>query len=186
MRCVNAITFLLLFAVSTGTIRGEVIDSSAHGFTLKNTVTIAATPNDVYRHLVANIGRWWNPAHTFSGASQNLSIEDKANGCWCEKLEGGGSVRHLVVVYAEPGKTLRLAGALGPLQTMAVAGSMTWSLSKADSGTKVELTYTVGGYRPEGLQSLAPPVDRVLSNQLTRLKNYIETGKPEGAAPKDK
>jgi hypothetical protein len=99
-------------------------------------------------------------------------------------LEGGGSVRHLVVVYAEPGKTLRMAGALGPLQSMAVAGSLTWSLSKADNGTKAELTYTVGGYSPGGLQSLAAPVDKVLLNQLTRLKNYVETGKPEEESQK--
>ena len=87
-------------------------------------------------------------------------------------------VKHLDVVFAEPGKFLRMRGALGPLQAMAVTGSLTWKLTKMSSGTEVELTYAVGGYRPGGLQVLAPAVDRVLFSQLTRLKNFIEKGKP--------
>jgi len=76
-------------------VRAEVKDSSAIGFTIQDTVIIAANPNDVYHSLVADVGRWWNSAHTFSGDANNLSIEDKAGGCFCEKLENGGSVRHL-------------------------------------------------------------------------------------------
>jgi hypothetical protein len=170
-----AIALSLLYL---GTARADVIDSSAHGFTVKNTTHIGANADDVYRHLL-EVGKWWNPSHTFSGNSENLSIETTANGCFCEKLEGGGTVRHLVVVFAAPGKTLRMAGALGPLQSMAVSGSLTWSLSKAENGTTLELMYTVGGYRPGGLQSLAPIVDKVLLNQLLRLKSYVERGTPD-------
>jgi hypothetical protein len=36
-----------------------------------------------------------------------------------------GGVRHMQVVYVDPGKTLRMIGGLGPLQSMAATGSMT-------------------------------------------------------------
>ena len=57
---------------------------------------------------------------------------------------------------------------------MAVTGSMTWSLSRTDIGTNVKVIYTIGGYRPGGLQKMAPLVDKVMGEQLKRLKDYIE------------
>ena len=129
---------------------------------------------DVYNSIVEDVGLWWDSAHTFSGNAENLSIDDKAGGCFCEKLENGGSVRHLEVVFVEPGKTLRMIGGLGPLQSMAVIGSMTWSLSQTEIGTNVKVTYCIGGYRTGGLQKMAPLVDKVIFEQLTRLKVYMK------------
>ena len=88
-------------------------------------------------------------------------------------------MRHLTVIMASPGKELRLSGALGPLQEDGLAGSMSWKLSEAGGSTKVELRYSVGGYRPGGLRSLAAPVDSVVHDQLMRLKSHVETGRPE-------
>lgn len=85
------------------------------------------------------------------------------------------------VVYVDPGKNLRMIGGLGPFQSMAVTGSMTIELSPAGTGTKLELTYAVTGYAPGGMATFAPPVDSVLTQQFTRLKNYVEHGDP---APK--
>jgi uncharacterized protein YndB with AHSA1/START domain len=154
----------------------DVVDSAANGFTVKTTLTVQATPEDVYKRLVHDVGEWWNSQHTFSGDAHNLSIDDKAGGCFCEKLANGGSVRHLEVVYAAPGKALTLIGALGPLQSLAAAGSMQIKLSPADGGTKLEVTYAIGGYSAAGLNTWAPPVDKVLAEQFTRLKNYVEHG----------
>jgi uncharacterized protein YndB with AHSA1/START domain len=167
-------------AASASAPRAEVLDSSAGGFTVKNTVTIAATPEDAYRQLTTKVGQWWNPEHTYSGESQNLSIDAWAGGCFCEKLPVQGSVRHMVVVFASPGKMLRMTGGLGPLQGLAVSGSLTFQLTAVDKVTKVEMSYTVGGYRPGGLQDLAPVVDGMLREQLERLKNYIEKGRAQG------
>src|SRR5919201_3470532 len=130
------LTQALLFA--------EVTDSTANGFTIKITTSIHAAPADVYRRLL-RVGEWWNSAHTFSGAAENLSIEERAGGCFCEKWPNGG-VRHMQVFFLQPGKMLRLYGGLGPLQGMAATGPMTFNLSPADGGTKLELTYTVTGY----------------------------------------
>lgn len=182
-RMLSLPAFLLLSFIWLNPARAGVLDSSAVGFTVKNVVPVSGTPEDIYRHIVKDVGLWWNSAHTFSKNSKNLSIDDNANACFCEKLENGGNVRHLDVIYAQPGKVLRMRGALGPLQSMAVTGSMTWSLAKTDSGTSVEVIYTVCGYRPGGMQSWASPVDGVLREQMLRLKSFCETGKPEPAVP---
>jgi uncharacterized protein YndB with AHSA1/START domain len=155
-----------------------VVDASASGFTVRTTVAIRAAPGDVYQRLVRNIGDWWNASHTFSGNAHNLSIEEKTMGCFCERLPGGGGVRLMEVVYVAPGKTLRLSGALGPLQAIAASGSMMIELSAVEGGTKLEVTYAVAGYLPAGMNTWAAPVDGVLEEQFTRLKNYVETGDP--------
>ncbi len=95
--------------------KADVVDSAANGFTLKLVLNIQAAPDEVYRSLLRPAD-WWNPQHTFSGDAHNLSIEPKPLGCFCEKLTDGGGVRHMEVVYLQPGKTLRMLGALGPLQ----------------------------------------------------------------------
>jgi len=176
-----ALLAAVIFALLPAQAAAAVADSSANGFTLKIAVTIQAAPDEVYRRLVHNVGDWWNSEHTFSGDAHNLSIEEKATGCFCEKLPNGGAVRHLEVVNVAPGKTLVLTGGLGPLQSMAVTGNMSFQLSAASGGTKLDVTYAVVGYLPAGMNALAGPVDTVLAEQITRLKNYVERGNP---APK--
>ncbi len=163
----------------------EVVDSGANGFTIKITAAVHASPADVYKKLVNNVGDWWNPRHTFSGDAHNLSIEEKAGGCFCEKLPSGG-VRHMEVIFFLPGKTLRLSGGLGPLQGVGASGALTFVLTPDAGGTKLEVTYAVNGYLAKGMNTWAAPVDGVLGEQVTRLKNYIETGNPAGAATQEK
>jgi hypothetical protein len=173
---------LVLAVLGPGAAAGKVQDAAAGGFTLKQTYNVAATPEEAYRRFL-RIGEWWNSQHTFSGDAHNLSIEEKPMGCFCEKLSGGGAVRHLELVYLAPGKLLRFSGGLGPLGAMAVAGTFTVQFTAADGGTRIDVTYAVGGYAPTGLDALAPAVDTVLTEQLTRFKNYVEHGNPV-AAPK--
>ena len=156
----------------------EVTDSSANGFTDKVTINIQAAPEEAYRKLVRNIGDWWDGSHSFSGNSHNLSIEERPGGCFCEKLPDGGGVRHMEVVNFSPGKQLVMSGGLGPLQALAATGSMTIRFTPSDGGTKLEVVYTVGGYLPAGMSTLAAPVDGVLKLQFGRLKNFVEHGDP--------
>jgi len=160
----------------------EVLDAAANGFTVKQTLTIKAAPDDVYRRLV-KVGDWWDPAHTYSHDTHNLSIEAKPQGCFCEKWPGGG-VRHMEVVFAETGKRLVMLGALGPGISLAMTGSLSIELTAAEGGTKLELTYAVVGYLVKGVNTWGPIYDRVLGEQFTRLKNYIETGDPAPKASK--
>ena len=82
------------------------------------------------------------------------------------------------VVYVAPTKTIVLHGTLGPLQPMAAAGSMQIQLTAAEGGTKLEVTYTIGGYLAAGMNTWAAPVDGVLKAQFLRLKSLIEHGDP--------
>jgi uncharacterized protein YndB with AHSA1/START domain len=170
-----AATAILLFP---GWAFAEIADSSTDGFTVKTSVTIQASPTEVYRRLVHNVGDWWNPQHTFSGDAHNLTIEEKPMGCFCETLPDQGAVRHMEVLRFTPGKTLVLSGAIGPLQSLAAAATMTIQLSPGDTGTKLEVTYAVAGYLPAGMNNWAAPVDSVVDEQFTRLKNYVEHGTP--------
>ena len=170
---------LLTAASALASLHAEVADSAANGFTVKQTWTIQAAPDAVYQGFVHKIGDWWNSAHTFSGDAHNLTIDPKATGCFCEKIpKAQGTVRHLEVVFLLPGKLIRFTGGMGPLQSMAVNGAMTVQFSPASDGaaTKLDLTYAVGGYMNQGLNTMAPNVDMMLMEQFGRLKSYLETG----------
>ena len=167
------LTPLILVLAVAGPVAAEVKSVVPNGFELASVVTIAAPADRVYSAL-GEVGRWWDPSHTFSRDAANLSMELHAGGCFCERLKDGGSVQHLEVVYASPGQGLRLRGALGPLQTEGVDGTLSLTLKPGEGGTTVTLSYVVGGYIRGGMEPWAPRVDRVLEEQLQRLKSFVE------------
>jgi uncharacterized protein YndB with AHSA1/START domain len=175
---VKAFIFALSFAVGTVGARAEVLDSQAGGFTVRQTVSINAPAAKVWPALTKP-GLWWDPAHTYSNDAKNLALDLRTGGAWTERLPDGGGVTHLTVVYLAPLKVLRLEGALGPLQSMGVAGHLTYVLAQKDGATTLTATYDVGGHAPGGLDKLAAPVDGVLGGQIQRLKREVETGKPD-------
>ena len=67
---------------------------------------------------------------------------------------------------------------MGPLMFSGTSGHLIWKLDEQDGHTVLTQTYYVGGYFQGGLDKLAPAVDDVLAEQLSRLKLYVETGKP--------
>jgi hypothetical protein len=170
---------LALIAALVTQVEAKVADSSPGGFTIKHTMEVEAPPAGAFHALVEKIGAWWDPQHTYSGSSANLSIDARPNGCFCEKLRSNGGIAHMTVVYAEPGRIVRLSGGLGPLQAYAVSGAMTVQFSEVANRTLVDFTYTVGGYVPQGLDKLAPIVDKVLVEQMGRFERFVKSGKPE-------
>jgi len=173
---VNSAFLFAALLLAPALAQAEVVDSSASGFTVRTTLAIPAPPADVYRKFIRNIGEWWSPDHTYSSDSHNLSIEERAAGCFCEKLPNGGGVRHMEVVNLAPGKSVTLSGALGPLQALAVTGTMTVQFAPSEGGTKLTVTYAAAGYFPAGMNTFASPVDAVVAEQFTRLKNYVLRG----------
>ena len=167
----------LLAAALAAPAAAEVVDAQANGFEVSRTVKIAAPPARVYAAM-ALVGRWWSPVHSWSGDARNMTLVAKAGGCFCERLKSGGSVQHMTVIYADPGRMLRLRGALGPMQSMALDGVLSWSIKPTPEGSEVVQTYAVAGYLKGGAQALAPAVDGVLGEQLGRLKAFVETGRP--------
>jgi Polyketide cyclase / dehydrase and lipid transport len=158
----------------------EVVSIGASGFEVHESVHSSAPASAAYAALI-NPSRWWNGEHTFSGSAANLTLDARAGGCWCESLPDGGSVEHLHVVYASPGKVLRLRGALGPFQGMPVDGVMTITVKAATDGSDIVMTYAVGGYSKDGFEALAKAADGVLEEQLTRLKKLLDA--QQGKAP---
>lgn len=154
----------------------EVTSSSDSGFVSEHRLILKGSPQTVYQALTKDINLWWDAEHSYSGQAKNFSLEAIPGGCFCEKIPGGG-VEHMRVVYADPGKQLRLSGGLGPLQEMAVVGSMDFKLVGRKGGTtELIYRYSVGGYVPGGLAPLAGPVDQVQLDQLKRLQSYLTKG----------
>ena len=147
----------------------EVVQSSDTGFTVSQKLTVAAPPAKVWAALIQP-KLWWEGTHTYSGDADNLSLDLRPGGCWCEKIATGG-VEHMRVVNVAAPALLRMTGALGPLQAMPVTAVMTVTLKAAGTGTEMTLSYAVGG---AGLAPLAPAVDDVLALQWARLKTAAE------------
>ena len=162
MKIIAAVVIALAPAVA----QGEVVSSSDHGFVIRNSVDVAMAPAAAYQRF-ARPAAWWSPSHTYSGDASNLSMELKPGGCFCEKLAGGG-VEHLRVSHANAGKRLILTGGLGPLLFEAVGGTMDVRFAPAGTGTRVTLEYKVSGFPTGGADKLAPAVDGMLAEQLSR------------------
>jgi hypothetical protein len=161
----------LLFGASAS---AEVQSVGANGFEVRESVHSAASPDKAFSALLQP-ATWWSSDHTFSGNSANLSLDARVGGCWCERLPDGGSVEHAHVIYFSPGKVLRLRGALGPFQQLAVDGVLTWTIKAATTGTDVTVTYVIGGYSKDGFESLSKAADHVLGDQLERLRKLIDS-----------
>jgi hypothetical protein len=174
----------LLVAAGIGQISheaaAEVTAVDSEGFEVREQIHVSAAPAAVYAALITP-ARWWDSQHTYSGNAANLTLDAKAGGCWCERLADGGSVLHLIVGYAAPGKGLRLRGGLGPLQAMGIEGALSFSLKGGNDATDLTVTYAVGGYAKEGFDNLSKAVDGVLGEQVARLHRLIETGAPDSA-----
>jgi len=161
-------------------VRADVVDSATNGFTVRQSVVIHADRASVYGASVDRFAEWWDADHSISGDAANLYIEARPGGCWCERLGEHGGLIHMSVTFVNPGTMLRFTGGLGPLGLMGVTGNMTWEFAAHEDGTKVTWNYAVGGYSEDGLDTIAPAVDGVLTAALTRLQSLVETGSPTG------
>jgi uncharacterized protein YndB with AHSA1/START domain len=176
MKPTPLIAAFILALGSAGLARAEVRETREGAFVIETTMMADAAPASVYRDLI-RVALWWHPEHTWSGSTRNLKLDARAGGCFCEKLPGGGSVQHGRVVFAQPGKQLRLEAALGPLQEMAVAGVLTFVLAPDGPGTRITMTYRVAGQLTMDSAKLAPLVDQVMGIQLGRLRDFA-SGRP--------
>lgn len=160
----------------------EVAQSSDSGFVIHLTAEGPGTPLATWKVLTAP-AQWWDPEHSYSGKAENMYLDAQGSGCFCELLdlpkgapEGlrRGSIEHMHVLYANPGATLRMKGALGPMQPEAIEGILTITLkAKEGGGTTIDWTYVVGGYSRRPLSEFAPLVDKVLGVQIKRLADKL-------------
>ena len=149
----------------------EVLQSSPDAITLEHRYPIAATPQQAWRALV-HPELWWPSDHTWSGAATNLRLEAQAGGCFCENW-GEASAEHGRVVMSRPGELLRIQGALGPLQGMAVSAVLTIELEAAQGGgTTAKVNYRISGDPSHGLDKFVPAVDQVIGQQFGNFARY--------------
>lgn len=163
---------IIAFIFWASSAQADVLHSSESGFEIKMSVSVPATPEQAYQQFL-EIDEWWSPEHTWFGKAENLSLEPRAGGCFCEK-EGDQSVLHMTVSYVSPNREVRLLGGLGPLQEMGLHGVLTFKfIPVSDNETTIVQLYRVTGYDPHGLKALAGIVDKVQSHQLQRLANQF-------------
>lgn len=171
MKFVSVHYFLLsLLLVVSPLSQGNVKFVSETGFIIENQVTVSRQAEDVWRALINDVDQWWPKDHTWWKG--DLSIEPIAGGCFCE-IKHDLSAAHMHISYVEPNKTLRMIGALGPLQEMGVSGALTWKFTPINDQVQLTLTYAVSGISPSGFEALAPIVDQVQATQLGALAEYV-------------
>ena len=190
---------LALLALALPTAAAAKVDSQSDiGFAVVHQGTAPLPPAELWKLVVAP-GRWWSKAHSWTGDPENFFLDPQAGGCFCEriraradgKIVNRGSVEHMRVVYADPGKVLRLNGALGPLQSEAVTGTLTIAMEADGAGTRWSMAYVVGGYMRYPVAKIAPNVDAVIGEQFARLQALAggaaetpaETPAPAAAEP---
>lgn len=152
----------------------EVIAKGPGGFSLKVVTTTSANPEEAYLAFT-RIDKWWDPAHTYSGDAANLTLTIQPGGAFVEALPGVGFATHMELSYVVPAKEIRLLGGLGPLQPMGVHGALTVQFNALDKGTQVTMLYSVSGFSEKGLETLAPIVDGVQTDQMRRHAAYADT-----------
>ncbi len=156
-------------------LRAEVTATSANGFQVKHVGTVNADRALAFSKFVEEFSRWYDANHTYSLKAENLSI-DLERHCMLEKLPEGGFVRHMEVVFYQPGRMIRMTGGLGPLQGLGVFGALTFEFQPVEGSaeaTQVTLTYNVSGAEFLKLNDIASPVNSVLGMQLAAFQKYV-------------
>ena len=173
---VGSLLALVVFLSTTGApaASARVLEATENGFVSEHKLLLPGDPQAGYDALTKSIHLWWDADHSYSGLASNFSIDAQAGGCFCEHIPSGGSVAHMQVVRALPGRRLVMHGGLGPLQDIGVAGSMSFIFTPHTDGTELTYRYIVGGFNPGGgLQTWADPVDQVQLGQLRRLQRFL-------------
>ncbi len=154
MNRVISFTAALALAVSGSSAALAKVDKADDaGFVVSFDLDIAASPDALWATLVTP-KNWWSGEHSWSGDAANFWMTPVQGGCFCETLPTSktrkkpGFVEHARVIYADPGSTLRLSGVLGPLQSEALTGTMSYTITPGAGGagtSKLKVDYVLGG-----------------------------------------
>jgi hypothetical protein len=155
----------------------DVVAASSNGFEVRETVPLVVKPEVAFAAF-ASLPAWWDPQHTYSGKSENLSFNAAPGGCFCETFPEGGGIEHMRVTYVDPGKRMILTGSLGPLLYEGTTGVMDVQIKSTAGGSVLTLDYRVAGFANGGADKIAVGVDQVLAQQVKRFRTYA-TARPK-------
>jgi hypothetical protein len=155
----------------------EVVSRTADGFVLRYETTLETTPEEAWV-AVGEVGRWWNGAHTYSGAATNLTLPLTVGACLCEALADGTLFEHGRITVADPETGVLLDAPLGPLKGKATKAQLSLGWTGANRGMRLVMTYVIEG---PGLGALAGPVDGVMADQFARYAHFVEYGETPDA-----
>lgn len=167
---------IALFAATPAA--AEVVSAGSNGFEVRHGVNLVIPQAKAYAAF-SEIQNWWSKDHTYSGDAANLSLQLRPGGCFCERLDNGGGIEHLRVTYVQPGERVVLTGALGPLLYEAATGVMDIKVERIAGGSRITMDYKAAGFAKGGAAELAPIVDKVLGDQMKRLRIYAASGAPK-------
>lgn len=168
-------------ALAAPAAHAEIVTRSETGFVVRLASEVTAPPAEAWKTILTP-AQWWQSQHTFSGDAANLSLDPQVGGCFCEVLprpdgapatQKPGGVQHMRIVYIEPPRAMRLVGALGPLQSEALAATMTITVKPTEKGSRILFEYVVGGFMRYKVDEIAPAVDRMLTAQLASLSGKL-------------
>ncbi|MEM1131373.1 MAG: hypothetical protein AAGH53_00385 [Pseudomonadota bacterium] len=193
-----AIFLAAITAALTSPAFAEVESVEAFGFVTAHEVEVSTDPDETFA-MLRKPDKWWSAEHSWTGDAANFYMGSQASGCFCEQIPADepdglrGSVEHMRIVFIQPGKMLRMTGALGPLQSEAVDGTLTVTLAPTDAGTKVKFEYVVGGYMRLPQDVIASAVDSVIGEQASRFSMALgpvveapeANGDEDAASPED-
>lgn len=166
---------LVIFANRT---EAQVDSVGANGFQIRVSKISKKSTMETSQAFVNDIGKWWSSDHTWSGKSENLSL-DLERCVLIEKLPDGGFCRHMELEHYEPGRLILLTGGLGPLKEMGLAGTLSIRFTEKNGQTTIDAKYVVHGYSADGFEGFSALVHQVLDLQFERLKNFSESGNAE-------
>lgn len=175
----NTLRYLMIVActLAAANSHAKVLDRSANGFTIENTVTVPVDPDTAWNALVKDVDRWWPKDHSWFGKEGTFTIEPRAGGCFCETA-GKRQALHMTIGFADPGRLLRMIGGLGPLAGMGLSGTLDWAFEAVDGGgTRIVLRYVAGGYTTTDLKKFVSVVDQVQTVQLAGLATFLSKAK---------
>lgn len=168
LKTLIAAAALLLAAMPAS---AEVIARTADSFTLRYSVVMETTPDDLLAGMT-HVENWWDGAHSYSGDAKNISVDMTVGGCWCERLPNGTDFRHATVLAIEPDH-LTFNAPFGPLNGKATRADFTVTWPEPNRGWTVTWLMVIEG---PGLGAYADAVDGVMGAGFARFTRYLEYG----------
>jgi opacity protein-like surface antigen len=162
----------LMLASLAAPAQAEVKSSGPGHFEVESRDVVEAAPAEAYA-MLGRISEWWNADHSYSGDASNLP-RSPGGGLLLRDASAGGRIDR---TYARRLRAARrcasLAGRAGAIAGGGGDGNAQLDFQSGRGRTEIVQNYAVAGHVRTGMEKLAVPVDRVMAEQLARLRDRL-------------